>query len=281
MTTRTRSISNSFLAGLMMASALVLSACTATTSGTGEGPKTSMGTTATGTPEKSAVQNTIDGALEQAITDAESRGDKKETLTLLEQIYKRNSNDPIVASRYARALREDEQLKRARQVLTPFTGNKTGHPEALTEMAMVNLGLGEYDGAITAAQRSIDLDESQGRAFLALGTALDAQGDHVGAEKAFRRGLNIWKGDPAPILNNLALNLAAQGNIDEALSVLDRARKLSPGRMEIERNYRIISTLNEGQVKKKPAPAASAPAPAVKPAKTAPPATKPEEKPKT
>lgn len=266
--------SRPLLASLMMASALALSACGTTTSGTKPSPTTS----AQQGEKKSDVQNTINTALEQAIVDAESRGDKKETLTLLEQIYQRNSNDPIVASRYARALREDEQLKRARQVLSPHINGKAAHPETLTEMAMVHLGMGQYDDAITISQRSIDMDPEQGRAFLALGTALDAQGDHVGAEKAFRSGLNIWKGDPAPILNNLALNLAAQGNIDEALSVLDRARKLSPGRMEIERNYRIISTLNEGQAKKKPAPV-PAPTPAAKPAKAAAPA-KVEEKPK-
>jgi Flp pilus assembly protein TadD len=133
-------------------------------------------------------------------------------------------------------------------------------------MAMVHLGLGQYADAQSAAQKAIDLDPEQARAFLALGTAQDALGDHASAEKSFRQGLNIWKGDPAPILNNLALNLASQGNIDEALAVLDRARKLSPGRMEIERNYRIISTLNEDKIgKPKPASAVSAPVPPAKP----------------
>ncbi|MBN8521916.1 MAG: tetratricopeptide repeat protein [Alphaproteobacteria bacterium] len=270
-----------FLIGTMMVSALALGACSTTTPSTGTKPVSSVSTSGTEDPAKSTVQNTIDTALEQAIVDAESRGNKQESLTLLDQISKRNPNDPMVAARFARALREDEQLKRARQVLSPFISGKNAHPETLTEMSMVNLGMGEYSNAITNAQRSIDLDPKQGRAFLALGTALDAQGDHAGAEKAFRQGLNIWKGDPAPILNNLALNLAAQGNIDEALNVLDRARKLSPGRMEIERNYRIISTLNEGQIKKKPTatPASSTPdkKPATAPAK--PSAEKPAVKP--
>ncbi len=46
-------------------------------------------------------------------------------------------------------------------------------------------------------------------------------------------------------MNNLALNLATQGFIDEAIEVLERAKALSPDRIEIERNLRIIRTLNE------------------------------------
>lgn len=246
----------------LLVSVAALSACASSGTDTAK-PVT------TATP-KSTVASTIDGALEQAIVDAESRGNKQESLSILDQIYKRNAGDAMVASRYARALREDEQLKRARQVLAPHIGGKNPHPEALTEMAMVNLGLGQYPDAEISAQQAIDIDPAQaGRAYLALGTAQDAQGNHKAAEESFRKGLNIWKGDPAPILNNLALNLAAQGNIDEALAVLERARKLSPGRMEIERNYRIISTLNEGGSAKKPAAIepAAAPTPPKKPAK--------------
>lgn len=216
-----------------MASALALSACDTPTKE--ERPKHSMEQT----------ENKINSAIEKALEDAENRGNKQESLLLLEQIYKRNSADPVVAARFARALREDEQLNKARLVLQPHTAGKKAHPEALTEMAMVHLGLGDYKSAEETARESITLNPDQGRAFLALGTALDAQNKHEQAEEAFRQGLSHWKGDPAPILNNLALNLASQGNLKESLAILEKARSLSPRRMEIERNYRIISTLYE------------------------------------
>ena len=82
-------------------------------------------------------------------------------------------------------------------------------------------------------------------AYQNLGIALDAKEMHPEAERAFRKGLEHWKGDPTTIMNNLALNLATQGFIDEAIEVLERAQALSPDRIEIERNLRIIRTLNE------------------------------------
>jgi Flp pilus assembly protein TadD len=58
----------------------------------------------------------------------------------------------------------------------------------------------------------------------------------------------MWKGDPVPVMNNLALNLAAQGETDKALEMLYAAKKKDPDRIEIERNIRIIRTLNEPAV---------------------------------
>lgn len=217
----------------LMISALALSACETTASKSS--PKTS----------REQTDKKINSAIENALREAEGRGNRQESLILLEQIYKRNAGDPNVAVRFARTLREDEQLNKARLVLMPHTKGKKAHPDALTEMAMVHLGLGNYKAAENTARESITLNPDQGRAFLALGTALDAQGHHEQAEVSFRRGLGHWKGDPAPILNNLALNLASQGNLKEALTILEKARSLSPRRMEIERNYRIISTLYE------------------------------------
>ena len=74
---------------------------------------------------------------------------------------------------------------------------------------------------------------------------MDAQKKHQAAEVAFREGLEHWQGDSTPILNNLALNLASQGHLEEALSLIEKAQQLSPSRMDLERNRRIIATLIE------------------------------------
>ena len=89
------------------------------------------------------------------------------------------------------------------------------------------------------------MDDKSYTAYHMLGIALDAQGEHQPAEDAFRKGLEFWQGDPAPILNNLGLNLAAQGFLDEAAEVLRKALATSPNREEIERNLRIVSALRE------------------------------------
>lgn len=187
----------------------------------------------------------VDAILERAAREAKASGNKVETVILLEKIYQRSPDDAAVATSFGQALREDDQLNRARQVLYPFTEGKNAYPDAVTELSMVQIALGQYKEAELTARRAVEMDEKSGRAFLALGTALDAQNYHEQAEVAFRRGIDNWKGDPAPIMNNLALNLASQNKLDQAVDMLEKAQEISPGRIELERNMRIIKTLRE------------------------------------
>lgn len=187
----------------------------------------------------------IDRKMEKALSNAEAIGNKQEVLSLLGQIHTRNPDDPIVATRYGRALREDDQINAAIRTITPFTEGENKNIEALTELAMTQLALGDFAAAENSAINAVELNPKNARAYLALGTAQDAQGEHQDAEISFREGLKHWQGDASPIMNNLALNLASQGHLEESLSLLEKAKKLSPNRLELERNRRIISTLLE------------------------------------
>ena len=212
-----------------------------------------VATTSTGEP----IQHTpsIDRAMERALAEAEASGNKKEILSTLRQVHARNPEDMIVATRYARALREDNRAKEAIPVLMPFTSGDVVFEEALTEMAMAHLSLGNFQSAENYAHKVLEMNEFNGRAYLALGTAQDAQNKHQAAETSFRKGLEYWEGDSAPIMNNLALNLASQGHLEEALSILEKALEKSPQRLDLERNRRIISTLLETTGTPPPAPA--------------------------
>lgn len=229
----------------------------------------------------------VDAVLERAAREARASGNKAETAMLLEKIYQRNPKDAAVATGFAQALREDEQFTRARQVVLPFAGSKDPYPDAVIELAMIQLSLGQYKEAELTARKATKLDPESGRAYLALGTALDAQNSHEEAETAFRKGIDKWKGDPAPIMNNLALNLAAQNKLDQAIDMLNKAKEISPGRMELERNLRIITTLQEGaddflikrEQKKKEAKAEEKPAKKAEEKAPAAPATQQEKKP--
>ncbi|PZQ46944.1 MAG: hypothetical protein DI551_04115 [Micavibrio aeruginosavorus] len=193
-----------------------------------------------------AASSRVNSILERAAREARASGNKTEALALLDQMYQRNPDDAAVATSYAQALRDDEQLNSARQVVQPFAQGKNPYPDAVVELSMVQLALGQYKEAELTSRRAVELDPKSGRAYLALGTALDAQNYHEQAEVAFRKGIDQWKGDPAPIMNNLALNLASQNKLDQAIDMLQKAQAISPGRMELERNLRIITTLKEG-----------------------------------
>lgn len=205
----------------------------------------------------------IDRAMGKALAAAEKSGNTQEVLALLQQVHARNPDDAIIAARYGRALREDDQINNSIRVLKPFTSGEKANEEALTEMAMTQLALGDFKAAEGFAALAVEKNEKNARGYLALGTAQDAQGKHQDAEISFREGLKHWQGDASPIMNNLALNLASQGHLEESLSLLEKAQEVSPGRIELERNRRIISTLLETTGPRPPKPAAK---PAVKPA---------------
>lgn len=196
----------------------------------------------TGTPSTSA--NQVDQALERAANESKASG--QESLPLLEKLYKRNPDDVNVAVRYSRALRDANRLTRASIVIAPFAKNeRKPNAAAKTEYAAVQVALGNYEAAQEFASKAVVMDENNYQAYHILGIALDAQGDHKPAENAYRKGLAIWQGNPTPILNNLGLNLASQGFLDEAAEVLRRALETSPDRTEVERNLRIVSALRQ------------------------------------
>lgn len=196
----------------------------------------------------------IDKAMDRALSQAEASGNTQEALALLGQLHSRTPQDPKLAARYANALRDDDQIKKAIAVLEPFSTGKNRDIDAVTENAMAHLSLGDYKSAENYALEAIEMDKKNARAYLALGTAQDAQNKHQDAEISFREGIKYWKGNPAPILNNLALNLASQGHLEESLALIKKAQAEAPNNMELERNKRIIATLIETSGPRPPAP---------------------------
>ena len=242
----------------------LLSACAS-----GGGYETARANQANSSAKPVLESERVSPQLKAALSTAEANGDTKQVIAILEEIVKADPNDAIMATRYARELREEDQLNKATRILRPYVEVPKPHYEALTEMAMINLAQGDYASAKNYALKSTVINPKNARGFLALGTAQDALKDHANAEQSFRQGLKYWKGDPAPILNNLALNLASQGHLQESLSLLERAVEISPKRMELERNRRIISTLLETS-------SPMAPSPSAKPAINIPDTAKPE-----
>ncbi len=187
----------------------------------------------------------IDSSLGRAASSADMRGHPKQSLSFLEQKYKRNSGDEVAALDYAAALRRADYLNRATIILAPFANSETSGSMAKAEYAAIQLAQGNYAAAEEYAQKAIIQNSDNFEAYHYLGIALDAQGMHEEAERSFRKGLELWQGDPTTIMNNLALNLTSQGFLDEAAAILEKALAVAPDRMEVERNLRIVRALQE------------------------------------
>lgn len=216
---------------------MALTACQSATTGTT--------TTISAEDYTNARQARIDSALEKAAGKAAQTGKTEESIALLEKVYKRNSDDPDTATRYARALRYAGHLNRASMVISPFARDtERDHTASKTEFAAIQAALGNYSIAEEYARRAVTVQqEGNPKAYHVLGIALDAQGAHQEAEDSFRKALDTWEGNPSMVMNNLGLNLAAQGELAEAIQTLEEALNIAPNRMEIERNLRIVRAL--------------------------------------
>ena len=210
------------------------------------------GTTQSQNPQSNSSK--IDSALERAAVSAAASGETSQSMSYVEKLYKRNSSDPDAAIAYAKALREADYLSRAALVLEPFAKDSKGPVQAKTEYAALQLAQGNYEAAEEYAKKAVLQDEKNHEAYHYLGIALDAQAMHPEAERAFRKALDYWQGDPTTVMNNLALNLASQNFLDEAAEILYKAQAIAPDRMEIERNLRIVLALQQADGRNAPKP---------------------------
>ncbi len=172
----------------------------------------------------------------------------------LERTYKKDPANETNAVDYAVALREKGHLQRAAVILEPFAKAKNASSLSASEYAAVQLADGNYEAAEKYAQKAVIADEANYKAYHRLGIALDTQSMHQEAERAYRKGLELWQGDPTTIMNNLALNLASQGYLDESIEILLKAQDVAPQRVEIERNLRIVTALKQADGAPAPKP---------------------------
>ncbi len=212
------------------------------------------GTASTAPQGNLDTSSEVDAAIARATQSTAQRSGNLGSLPYLEKVYKRNSDDPMAAANYAHALRTNDYLNRAEIVLAPFVNNPTAPSETKSEFAAIQLAQGNYKGAEKYAQQAVLLDDNNYQAYHRLGIALDAMAMHEEAERAFRLGLDNWQGDPTAIMNNLALNLASQNYLAEAMEILEKAKSIAPNRVEVERNLRIVRALQESTGYKAPKP---------------------------
>jgi Flp pilus assembly protein TadD len=186
-----------------------------------------------------------------AAAEAVAMGRTDDALAKYARLYKLDKSDRNARLNYAQLLRRTGEPAKALEVLTPAPSD----PLLLNERAATQIALGRFD----EAEKTLDdvlnkkgWEDAQPDALNLKGVVLDARGMHDLAEKNFRAALDSWRGDAVPVMNNLALCLAAQGSFDEALTMLRRALLAAPHRSEIAGNIGLIEKLRENVVPKAP-----------------------------
>lgn len=208
----------------------------------------------TGTYQSSSASHK--DKIQNALMRAAQKNGQSQELIKYEYAYKHDPRNANAALDYARVLRIHGQADKATMILTSFTLGPQTTPDLLGEYAFIQLALGKYKSAQQYAAKglTIDNDNDSAIAHHALGVALGMQNKHEQAEVHLRAALDNWTGDPVPVLNNLALNLALQGRNKEAINYIHQATALAPQRADIDNNKRIILALNDDHKSKAPKP---------------------------
>jgi Tfp pilus assembly protein PilF len=181
--------------------------------------------------------------------------DMTDALAQYEKIFEGRRYAGEDALKYAELLRRSGDAKKALTVASKAAKLKDAPPALLNEVAAAKIALGDFAGGEDAAGQILgnaDLTALHPESAHLMGIAVDAQGRHKDAEIFFRQALDKWQDDPAPVMNNLGLNLANQAKFDESLTMLRQALLLSPDRAEIARNIDIVASLRDKVVPKAP-----------------------------
>jgi len=195
----------------------------------------------------------------RAAEDALAAGNTRDALELFRVMHKKKPNNPVFALRFAQLLRKSDKAKQAVVILAPFTLDANGEPlksappELLLELAAADIALGDF-GAGEKPLRLVLDDPANSiyfpEAYNLMGVVLDARGAHKDAEDMFQLALAGWKGNPASVMNNLALSLASQGLFDQSLATLRKALVIAPDKQEVARNIQIVTDLRDCVVTK-------------------------------
>lgn len=198
---------------------------------------------------------------EEAARDALNAGDAETALKLYGEMHKEKPSNRKVALQYAELLRKSERPQEAIKVMSPFAldiggaPKQNAAPEALLELASAYIAAGDFDAGermLNAVLENQKAKKYHIEAYNLMGVVLDTKGQHREAEHMFREALEGWQGNPAAVMNNLALSLASQGLFDQSLTTLRKALVISPDKQEVARNIQIVSDLRDNIVPSAP-----------------------------
>ena len=203
-----------------------------------------------GFTEKKDTKALIEQAMERAIRNDMNVSSNGEQLSYYKKLYSLNPSDANISMRYATALRKAGMVQESIYILLPFEMKPVSKTKKfLNEMAASRLALGEIEKASILLKNILKKDKYNTRANHLMGIVQDSYGNHEKAILYYQEALKRLDVNPAPLLNNIALNQAHRGDMEQAIATLYQAATISPDRMEIRENLAILQSI-EGQNRK-------------------------------
>ncbi len=154
-------------------------------------------------------------------------GDGAAGILLLRQAVSMSPSNVEFTHGLVSALKGSGRQREAEAVLRAFLHADPNEGRAHLELAHVLRDRENFEGAERHYRRALELMDSKPVILDALAGLLIASGREDEGESCFRQALAL-DADRLPSLNNLGLLMASRGNLDEAVELFHRAIKLMP-----------------------------------------------------
>ena len=198
-------------------------------------------------PEKKAEQAEQEavrpGELLTALGDAAmGRGRPDNAAVYYQRAVDSNPKDADALARLGHARLATRRFAEAEQAFRRALAVNPGLANALYGLGKLKI---EVDQPQEAAQHFAQaISKAQGseglhRLYNGLGIALDMQSDHAGAQQAYRTGLDQVPADLA-LRNNLALSLAATGDYEQAIAIMETVARDGRAKSRHRQNLAMI-----------------------------------------
>ncbi len=155
------------------------------------------------------------------------------------QEFAQNPGNEKAAVAYARNLRAKGEKQKALQVLRHASISNSKSRAIASEYARLAVDMGQIEFAQKLIRRATDPRNPDWRLISAQGAGLAKQGKHKQAQGYFLRALQLKPAHP-PLLNNLALAYALNGDIDDAEQLLRKAAARGQNIGKIKQNLALV-----------------------------------------
>lgn len=187
---------------------------------------------------RQAMEEAMKPASQEEI-DAANNADPLTKANFWSKEYAKDTDNLDNALIFADALRGIGSTERAVEVLSEVLVMHPKEPRILMPLGRALAANGNQLGAGRAFEQAAVLEPQNAEAWAALGTALDQLDNHKGAQAAYDKALAI---DPqrASTLTNYGLSLALTGDLPGAEAKLREATAIAPTDVRIRENLALV-----------------------------------------
>jgi len=189
-----------------------------------------------------ANEDAISAAAWQIARNHETNGDYQNALQQYTHLARSAPEDPRPILGQARTLRYAGSPDLAVTLLEKAIERLGPTPALRLELAKAHLAFGERGKALELLDALAEETPDDWRIYSARGIALDREGRAADAQAAFRHALDLSPDEPEA-LNNLALSLAMNGDLDAGIALLDQAARRTDAPMHLRQNLALLYAL--------------------------------------